>query len=168
MGTFSDGVYQLTRNLPFASSSFRDGFAGATHRVGQLKIGSRGSEVTAGYKPDITVVDTSGQLKFILESEQKTDRKAFLGAVVKALKYAEECKASPMLVIVMQPQPNTTVKQIAKHIQPYAAWLKQRLNGGLNLSGILVISDTDYQASVNANELLGSAACVKRGVSVQA
>ena len=137
------------------------------HQIGTLQIGSCGSAVSAGYKPDVTVVDATGKLMFILESEQKTDRKAFLGDVLKAEKYSEECNATPMLVIVMQQQSNTTVKQIAEHILPYIAWLKGRLNGGMKLSGLLVISDTEYLASVNIKELLGSAAFLKRGVAVQ-
>lgn len=142
-------------------------FKKLNHVVGKNKIGTCGSAVHKDYKPDVTIVDTNNNLQFILESEQKTDRKAFLGNLVKAQKYAEECKASPMLVIVMQPQPNTTVKQIAEHLKPYVAWLKQRLNGGLRLSALLVISDTEYQKSVTANETLGSEAFVKRGISVE-
>lgn len=137
------------------------------HVVGHNKVGTCGSAVHKGYKPDVTIVDSSAKLQFILESEQKTDRKAFLGDVIKAQKYAEECNASPTLVIVMQPQSNTTVKQIAEHLQPYVAWLKKSLNGGLKLSGLLVMSDTEYQASVTASETLGSEAFIKRGVSVK-
>lgn len=141
-------------------------FKSLPHRVGELKIDSCGSCVSVGYKPDVTIIDKNGRLVFILESEQKTDRKAFLGDVLKAEKYAEECRASPMLVIVMQPQPNTKVEKIADHIRPYVAWLKQRLNGGLNLSGVFVISDSEYQTSLNANELLGSEPFMKRGFSI--
>lgn len=142
-------------------------FKKLAHKISPLKVGSCGTIVRAGYKPDLTVVDDKGSLKFILECEQKTDRKAFLGDVVKAEKYAEECNASPMLIIVMQPQTNTTVKQIAEHLATYAAWLQKRFNGGLKISGVIVISDTEYQASVNNNEVLGSDAFLKRGLAVQ-
>jgi hypothetical protein len=139
-------------------SDFKD----LAHKIGSFRIGSRGTVVSQGYKPDVTVIDENGSLKFILECEQKTDRKAFLGDVIKAEKYAEECNASPMLIIVMQPQPNTTVKQIAEHLETYVAWLKKRLIGGLKISGVFVISDTEYQASINGGEILGSDAFLKR------
>ena len=138
-------------------------FKRLNHMVGDNRIGSRGTAVCQGYKPDVTVVDANNRLKFILESEQKTDRKAFLGNVIKAEKYAEECNASPMLIIVMQPQQNTTVEQIAEHLQPYAVWLRQRLNEEVRLSGIFVISDSEYLSSAQAQELLGSNAFVRRG-----
>jgi len=137
------------------------------HKIEGLKIASCGTLVSPGYKPDMTVVDTNSHLKFIIESEQKTDRKAFLGDVLKAQKYSEECNAVPILVIVMKPQSNTTVKQIADHLQLYVNWLNKRFNGGMDLSGILVISDDEYQASIDADELLGSEAFLKRGMSVQ-
>src|SRR3546814_19864403 len=78
-------------------------------------IAARGREVAPGYKPDVTVRDASGALACILEAEQKTDRKAFLGDLIKAEMYAEQEGANPTLLIVMQPQPNTTTEQIANH-----------------------------------------------------
>jgi hypothetical protein len=142
-------------------------FKNLNHVVGALKIATRGSAVSDGYKPDITVVDVTNKVQFILESEQKTDRKAFLGDVIKAQKYAEEREASPTLVIVMQPQSNTTVEQIANHLQPYVTWLKQKFKGEWSLSGVAVISDSAYQDSVNAKEQLGSVEFLKRGVSLK-
>mgnify|MGYP001278466454 CR=1 FL=1 len=141
-------------------------FKQLAHQIGALRIGSSGSQVSAGYKPDITIVDASGKVMFILESEQKTDRKAFLGDVLKAEKYSEECNATPTLVIVMQQQSNTTVKQIANHIHLYISWLRMRVNGGMRLAGLLVISDTEYLASVQAREIIGSSAFRARGVTV--
>jgi hypothetical protein len=126
------------------------------HRVGINWIASRGAEVAEGYKPDLTVKNQNDDVVFVVESEQKTDRKAFLGDLVKAEKYAEDCCAHPVLVIVMQPFDNTTVQQIADHLAPYAAWLAQLKGGTLQLSEILVISDAEYQRSVQANEGLGS------------
>lgn len=54
-------------------------FKALNHPVGNNIIVTRGTAVAAGYKPDITITDTNGQLRYILESEQKKDRKAFLG-----------------------------------------------------------------------------------------
>ena len=84
------------------------------HQLGDLKVKSRGSEVTRGYKPDLTLIDETGRLMFIVECEQKTDRKAFLGAVVKAEKYAEDSHCSPTLIIVMKEASN--IKNIISFI----------------------------------------------------
>lgn len=126
--------------------------------LGDLVVNSRGTEVAPGYKPDLTIVNPAGQLTFIVECEQKTDRKAFLGDLIKAEKYAEDCKASPSLIIVMQPAYNTTVNQIAKHLKPYATWLDRLKPQGLNLAEVLVISDDQYLSSMQGNEILGSTA----------
>jgi hypothetical protein len=131
-------------------------FKALPHRVGEYRIASRGTKVADGYKPDITVNDPNGQLAFILECEQKTDRKAFIGDLVKAEKYAEENGARPVLVIVMKLAPNTTLSQISSHLTPYATWLRGRNGGALSLSGVLVITDDEYAQSVHANELLTS------------
>lgn len=134
------------------------------HVIYPHKIGSCGSAVHKGYKPDVTVVNANDELLFILESEQKTDRKAFLGDLLKAQKYAEECGASPALIIVMRPQANTKEQQIADHIQPYLSWLNQSLKAGVSLSMVAVISDTQYQKSIEAKEPLGSEAFMRRGI----
>lgn len=141
-------------------------FKALQHCVGANRIASRGTEVAAGYKPDITVNDANGRLVFILESEQKTDRKAFLGDLVKAEKYAEERQARPTLVVVMQCFDNTTVQQIADHLRPYANWLARRNGGALTLAKVLVISDDEYLKSVQANEPLASGQFQKRAALV--
>jgi len=125
-------------------------------------IDTRGCEVIDGYKPDVTVLDGDGKPTFILECETKTDRKAFLGDLVKADRYAYSCDASPSLVIVMQVKENTTVSQIGRHLEPYATWLDARMDGGLRLRGIFVISDDEYLNSVNSQEPLGSERFQKR------
>jgi hypothetical protein len=134
-------------------------FKNLKHQIGTTnRIASTGESVATGYKPDITVKDSNGVLKFILESEQKTDRKAFLGDLLKAEMYSEQQNAAPVLIIVMQEQPNTTTKQIADHIKPYKQWLAQKFGGKLSLSAVYVLSDTQYEESINAKEILGAQA----------
>lgn len=137
-----------------------------SHPIGANVIASSGTAVSIGYKPDITVKDTKGVLKFILESEQKTDRKAFLGDLLKAEMYSEQQKASPELIIVMQILGNTTTKQIADHLRPFKQWLALKKGGALNLSAVHVLSDVEYQAVIAAGELLGSSAFKSRGHAV--
>lgn len=136
------------------------------HIVGSRATLTCGTMVSEGYKPDVTVTDAEGNLNFILESEQKTDRKAFLGDIIKALKYAAEREATPKLIIVMQPQSNTTIGQISKHLQSYVTWLNEKMGPGFNLSGIFIIEDNAYLASVNAAEPLWSSPFLLRGVTL--
>ncbi|WP_028214608.1 hypothetical protein [Paraburkholderia mimosarum] len=140
-----------------------DEFKAFNHPIGDFVVSSRGTAVATGYKPDVTVRDTGGKLRFILESEHKTDRKAFLGALVKAERYAEEQDASPELVIVMQPASNTTTRQIADHLRPYKEWLTKIKGGNLSLTVIHVMSDVDYRLAASSGDVIGSAAFKLRG-----
>jgi len=67
----------------------------------------------------------------------------------------------------MQESDNTTVQQIAGNLTPYAVWLIRLKGGKLNLADILLISDQEYQHSVEANELLGSQGFLLRTISAK-
>ena len=136
-------------------------FKDLDHRVGPHRIASIGNEISGGYKPDITIEDSHGNLKYILECEQKTDRKAFIGDLIKAEKHAEDFNANPSLIIVMKPEDNTTIRQIGDHIKIYVEWLA-RIKGKMNLSSVVVISDANYVDSFKKNELIGSQAFLRR------
>lgn len=140
-------------------------FKACKHQVGKgNKIASRGKAVSKGYKPDVTVEDVvAGKLQYILECEQKTDRKAFLGDFIKAEFHAEHKKQHPRLIIVMREEGNTTTKQIFNHLRPYIEWLKLKKGGQLSLSAVQVLSDKEYEESISAGKTLGSAAFKKRG-----
>ncbi len=138
-------------------------FKALRHPIGGGAIASSGSAVSSGYKPDITVKDADGVLQFILESEQKTDRKAFLGDLMKAEMFAESQKAHPELIIVMQCFKNTTTKQIADHIRPYMNWIRSKNGGALSLSAVQVLSDVEYMSAIAAGDLLGSPAFKSHG-----
>ncbi len=140
-------------------------FKNLPHCLGSYRIASCGGLVCKGYKPDLTVCNSDNQLAFIFECEQKTDRKAFLGSLVKAEKYAEDCAAHPILIIVMQEFDNTTVQQIAGNLRPYASWLARLKGGKLNLADILLISDREYLCSLKASELPASPNFLLRTVS---
>jgi hypothetical protein len=122
-----------------------------------------GTEVSPGYKPDIIVRDASSKLRFILECEQKTDRKAFLGDLLKAEIYADQQGARPTLIIVMKPHRNTTTRQIADHLKPYIAWLALKNGGQLNLTNVHVLSDSEYLQAIRSNMCMGSSAFKKNG-----
>ncbi len=143
-----------------------DIFKSLRHCLGDCYVASCGGVVCKGYKPDLTACDSNNELAFIFECEQKTDRKAFLGTLVKAEKYAEDCAAHPILIIVMQEFSNTTLRQIAGNLKPYASWLARLKGGNLNLADILLISDQEYLRSIQADELIASPAFRLRSVSV--
>lgn len=138
-------------------------FKNLEHPIGDLIIASRGERVSPGYKPDVTVRDHTGRLRFILESEQKTDRKAFLGDLLKAEMFSEDQDANPELIIVMQTFRNTTTLQIAEHIRPYKQWLARKNGGAIKLSEIHVLSDSEYLDAIRAGEPLGSMPFKRRG-----
>ena len=138
-------------------------FKALNHPIGTNVVASTGTAVSPGYKPDVTVKDSQGTIRFILESEQKTDRKAFLGDLLKAEMHSEQQKAAPELIIVMQQYGNTTTKQIADHIRPYKLWLAQKKGGVLSLSAIHVLSDAEYLQAIAAGDQLGSQAFKSRG-----
>ena len=140
-------------------------FKNYNHCIGDLQITSWGQEVSTGYKPDLTIRNSNGKLMFIVECEQKTDRKAFLGGLIKAEKYAEDIGETPGLVFVMQSFDNTTVQQIGTHLKPYLSWLSKR-QGGLRLSRVVVISDVEYKNSVINNEIICSPSFLKRAFIV--
>ncbi len=138
-------------------------FKALLHPTGKDRVASWGTAVSAGYKPDVIIRDIEERLTFILECEQKTDRKAFLGALLKAELYAEQQRARPTLVIVMQPQANTTTQQIANHLRPYILWLAGKQGGRMNLACVHILSDTEYETAILEGEELASAAFQRRG-----
>lgn len=136
------------------------------HQLGKLRIASNGTAVTDGYKPDLTVSDSDGKVVYILESEQKTDRKAYLGDLLKAEKYAKTINANPCLIVVMKESKNTTLNNIANQFREYASWLHRSLINGLSISSIQIISDVQYKESVKACEEIGSEAFLSRVVCI--
>ena len=141
-------------------------FKSLCHLIAPNRIASRGEMVGPGYKPDITVDDGGSSLLYILESEQKTDRKAFLGDLIKAEFHAERTRSRPTLVIVMEERSNTTVRQITDHLRPYVHWLRDLKGGALCLNRVHVLADRDYLASIDCGDALGSPAFWHRGSEV--
>ena len=142
-------------------------FKTLNHLVGDHVIATSGTQVAEGYKPDLTLRDNHGTLTFIFESERKTDRKAFLGAVIKAEMYAEQEHAHPEFIIVMRPADNTTTKQIAEHLRPYVRWLATLKGGALNLSVVHILSDVEYRATIEAGDPPGTPEFKRRGYVIE-
>ena len=139
-------------------------FKNMGHQVGNNRIATNGGQVTTGYKPDLTIKNQNNDVVFILESEQKTDRKAFLGDYIKAEKFSQEEDCNPMLIIVMRVFSNTTVQQIANHLEPYLLWFRNGFGNTAKINNILIMSYTEYESSAVANEVNGSQQFNSRGV----
>lgn len=141
-------------------------FKRLAHNTGDLRVATSGSTVCEGYKPDVTLRDEEERLIYILECEQKTDRKAFIGDLIKAEYLAHLEQAQPTLLIVMREFKNTTVQQISNQLAIYQEWLRDRLIGGTCLSAVWVVSDISYKESVLAGETIGDIRFMKRIVAV--
>lgn len=121
-------------------------FKKLTHPIDSGLQITLGAEVSRGYKPDLTgCCPISRNLKIIIECEQKTDRKAILGSLIKALKYSHETGARIVFVTVIKEMKNTTVEQIYNHINQYVVWLKNIMGNHFMISKIIIISDLEYQ-----------------------
>ena len=129
-------------------------FKNFNHRLVQGDvIASRGTNIpnSCGYRPDIAIRKSSGAIYLVLESERKSERKAFIGAMVHAAKYAQESDTPITLVFVMKETGNqTTVAQVSANIRPYFQWLHSL--GATQLDRVLFISDINYEVSANSGE----------------
>jgi len=148
------------QNLELTDSVFKN----LNHCIGELIIASNGKKLIDGYSPDLSLKNKEGELIYILENERKSDRKAFLGDVVKASHYCDITKNTATLIIIMKETSNqTTTVQISKHLKTYSQWMKSK--GILALNDIIVISDNEYKKSIECNEIVGSEAFIKRCIS---
>lgn len=126
-------------------------------------IFSRGTNIASSgnYRPDIAIKNSSGKVHIILESERKSERKAFIGALVHAAKYAKDSNLNITLVFIMKETGNqTTVAQVSTNIKPYYQWLHSL--GVTQLHRVMFISDTEYDNSASANEVLLSTEFIAR------
>ena len=116
---------------------------------------------SGGYRPDISIKNSSGITHLILESERKSERKAFIGAMVHAAKYAATLQTPITLVFIMKETGNqTTVAQVSANIRPYFQWLT--LLGATHLNRVLLLSDVAYDNSTAAGEALLSQPFISR------
>lgn len=131
-------------------------FKNFPHRLAQGDvIASRGRNIAIGgnFRPDIAIKNGRGEIHLIIESERKSERKAFIGAMVHAAKYASETNGSIELLFVMKETGNqTTVAQVSANIRPYYCWLRSL--GVDQLRRVLLISDVEYELSNDAGEVL--------------
>jgi hypothetical protein len=107
-----------------------------------------GQELETGYKPDYVLKKRDSYI--ILESENTSSRKTFVGGLIKAAHFFQH-ERKGQLVFVIVPKPNTTVLAIAKHLKPYLNWVKPNTN----LRDVYVVEAKTYYA----NEIVMSLDC---------
>ena len=93
-------------------------FKQMNHRVDGFLIISKGSEIEKGYKPDIDLKHKTKDDYTIIECENNSNRKVFLGGMMKAAMYLTG-KRSGILVFVMSESENTSMRQIANQLKKY-------------------------------------------------
>lgn len=112
-------------------------FKNLRHRYGDYEEKSNGSELVKGYKPDYVLQKSDDYV--ILESECSTNRKMFIGCMMKAAHFLQG-ENTGILVIVLSEHDNTKVHQITNHLKSYFEWIKDKTN----LSKVFVINSRDY------------------------
>jgi len=165
----SDSVYgSVYSMIVWVQAMFDSAFKKFNHNIASGdRIASKGNNIVdeGNYRPDITIENSHNKVYIIMESERKSERKAFIGALVQAAKYAAEKNTTMTLVFVMKETGNqTTVAQVSANIRPYYQWLYAL--GAKQLNSVLLISDTEYDKSNKANEVLLSQQFKKRCIKL--
>jgi hypothetical protein len=114
------------------------------------KMFLNGAAIEPGYKPDYVL--RRGNSYVILESENSSSRKTFVGGMIKAAHYLQHEK-SGILIFVIVPKRNTTAQAIASHLTKYFNWVKDKTN----LKEVYVIEAHHYyngRTALNIEKLL--------------
>lgn len=110
---------------------------------------TNGAELLPGYKPDYVLNKDNDYV--ILESENTSSRKLFIGGLIKAAHFTQ-LERTGKLVFVMVPKENTTAKSITEQLRTYFNWVKDKTN----LSEIYVIEANSYYCNGTLLELLST------------
>lgn len=109
----------------------------------------KGESIEKGYKPDYVLKKENDYI--ILESENSSSRKTFVGGMVKAAHFLRNEKRGTLVFIIV-PKVNTKATSIAKHLEVYFNWLKNITN----LERVIVIEANNYYTGTAVLEI-GSA-----------
>lgn len=101
-----------------------------------------GQVLEEGYKPDYVLKKRNYYI--ILESENSSSRKTFVGGMIKAAHFLQGEKRGK-LVFVIVPKKNTTANSIAKHLKPYL----KMIQGRTNLKEVFVVESSSYYCNNN-------------------
>src|SRR5690349_20278069 len=121
---------------------YDNSFKNLDHQLGQLEPHTRGEELARGYSPDLTATQ-QGYVRLIVESEPRCDRKAVVGAYLKAETYSQDARVTRSLVFVIREQNRTSVRQMAYHLRAFIGfWKSVHPDGGVR--EVLILSDIGY------------------------
>ena len=112
-------------------------FKSIEHYCDGFKKYSDGQQVEPGYKPDYVLVKDDNFV--ILESENSSSRKMYVGGMIKAAHFLRNNRTG-ILVFVIRPKNNTKVSSIANHLTRYFEWIKDKTN----LKSVYVIDAAKY------------------------
>ena len=138
----------MKKNHQNISFKIGDGdFKKLSHSCHSFKIFTNGQELGVGYKPDCVLMKEKEYI--ILECETKTDRKAYLGAMIKAAHFLRGKRQGTMVFVIMESE-NTTAKAIANHLSIYLKWIHSKTN----LRNVYVIATHHYYPNSVIIELM--------------
>lgn len=112
-------------------------FKNLNHSFDGFQKLSNGQFLESGYKPDYVL--KKGNDFIILESENCSSRKTYVGGLIKAAHYLQNEKTGK-LIFVIEPKKNTKVVSIARHLKKYLDWLGKMTN----LNDVYVIEANKY------------------------
>ncbi len=120
-------------------------FKSLIHTPVNYNIYNKGGEVEPGYKPDYVLKKENEYI--ILESENCSSRKTFVGGLIKAAHFLQGEK-SGVLIFVIVPKENTKTSSIANHLKQYFNWIQSLTN----LKEVYVIDSLDYYSNGVVNK----------------
>jgi hypothetical protein len=96
-----------------------------------------GQTLEKGYKPDFVLKKDNAYI--ILESENSSSRKTFVGGLIKAAHFLQKDRTG-QLIFVIVPKRNTSASSIAKHLKPYLEWVADKTN----LRDVFIVEGQNY------------------------
>ena len=100
-------------------------FKSLGHSCKGYKMYKDGQSLEQGYKPDYVLKKDDNYI--ILESENSSSRKTFVGGLIKAAHYLQE-ERTGILVFIIVPKKNTKASSISSHLKKYFDWIKDSTN----------------------------------------
>ena len=116
------------------------------HKCAGFNTFLTGESLEKGYKPDFVL--KKGNEYIILESENSSSRKTYVGGMVKAAHFLINNKIGT-LIFILVPRKNTTAKAIASHLISYFTWIKNLTN----MEKVIIIESEKYYSDCNLLEI---------------
>lgn len=123
-------------------------FKALAHECKGYECFGKGNSVEPGYKPDYVLKKSNDYI--ILESENSSSRKTFVGGLIKAAHFLSGEKTGSLIFVIVA-KPNTTDLAIARHLKRYLDWISDKTN----LRDVYVIEASTYYKNDEVLKLLG-------------